>query len=244
MLEIKKQEKHIARKLTLIMITLTIVTTIMLNLSAKMLYPTIINYANMQLNKLSTLIINNAIDDSVNDNLFNEEIIDVVYQESGIASSVGFNINTINKIASNTSNQVYNNLKYIETGQIDKIEYDNLDLDIDLLKKGFIYEIPYGMAFNNTLIASSGPKLPVKFELSGDIKSNVISNITQYGINNALIEVVLSLKIKMQVIIPLCSNVNEAIYDIPLALKVITGLVPTYYQGSNTIDDKFIIPIV
>ena len=62
-------------------------------------------------------------------------------------------------------------------------------------------------------------------------------------INNALIEVIATLTIKMQVVIPLATTISEMEYPIPIAIKVIQGVVPTYFQGSNAIDDNFVIPL-
>ena len=233
------------RKLTLITLSIFICVTLTFHISAKLLYPTFLNYAKMQTNKLSTALVNKAVQTTILTDLEKDEIIKVKYQENGIASSIEFNTYVINKITSKAANSVYSNLKYIEEGNIEHIEYDRLGLEVDtnLLSKGIIYEIPYGMAFHNALLANFGPKLPVRFTVLGEITSFIESRVSQYGINNALIEVVATLKIKMQVVIPLAAADNEMNYEIPIAIKVVTGMVPTYYQGNNALSDNFVIPI-
>ena len=58
------------------------------------------------------------------------------------------------------------------------------------------------------------------------------------------VEVIATLKIKMQVVIPLATATSEIDYPIPIAIKAIAGVVPTYFQGTNTIDDNFVIPLI
>ncbi len=241
----KKNNFNVIRKLTLISLSLLISVTICFHMSAKLLYPTFLNYAKMQTNKLSTALVNKAIQSTILNDLKQDEIIKVNYQDNGIASSVEFNTYTINKITMKAASSVYSNLKYIEEGNIEQIEYDKLGLELDnsLLSKGIIYEIPYGMAFHNGLLANFGPKLPVRFTILGEILSFIESRVSQYGINNALIEVVATLTIKMLVVIPLATTTSETNYEIPIAIKVIAGMVPTYFQGNNTIDDNFVIPL-
>lgn len=241
----KKNNFNIVRKLTFITLSLFMSVFAMLHFSAKLLYPTFLNYAKMQTNKLSTALVNKAIQSTILQDLLQDELIQVTYQDNGVASSVVFNTYSINKIASKVTSSVYSNLKYVEEGNIEQIEYDQLGLEVDstLLSKGIIYEIPYGMAFNNALLANFGPRLPVRFTLLGEISSQIISNVTQYGINNALIEIVATLKVKMQVVIPLATATSEIDYPIPIAIKAITGVVPTYYQGSNNLKENFVIPL-
>lgn len=241
----QKTNFNIVRKFTFIALSLCVSVACMLHLSAKWLYPTFLNYAKMQTNKLSTALVNKAIQTTILKDLKEDEIVEVTFQENGVASSVEFNTYSINKITSKVSSSVYSHLKYVEEGNIEKIEYDKLGLEVDsnLLSKGIIYEIPYGMALNNALLANLGPRLPVRFTLLGEITSQVVCEVTQYGINNALIEVIATLIIKMQVVIPLATTISEMEYPIPIAIKVIQGVVPTYFQGSNAIDDNFVIPL-
>ena len=185
----QKTNFNIVRKLTFIALSLCVSVACMLHLSAKWLYPTFLNYAKMQTNKLSTALVNKAIQTTILKDLKEDEIVEVTFQENGVASSVEFNTYSINKITSKVSSSVYSHLKYVEEGNIEKIEYDKLGLEVDsnLLSNGIIYEIPYGMALNNALLANLGPRLPVRFTLLGEITSQVVCEVTQYGINNQVI---------------------------------------------------------
>ena len=74
-----------------------------------------------------------------------------------------------------------------------------------------------------------GPKIPVRLNIVGDITSNIKTKVTNYGINNALVEVFINMQIDEQVILPFSSKKISITNDIPVAIKMIQGTVPNYY---------------
>ena len=71
-------------------------------------------------------------------------------------------------------------------------------------------------------------------KLIGGIINNFETKITNYGINNALIELCLKLELRISVALPFVSDdvVISNVY--PLALKLINGNIPEYYAGNAT----------
>lgn len=243
---VKKHNFHIARKLTFIVLNLCISVSIAIRISSQKIKTTLLEIATMQTSKYSSVIVNNSIQEVVLDELDNNVAIEIAKKEDGTPASINFNTYIINKIVSKAVMKIYQNIIYLEKGKIEEFEFDNVNFEVsdENLKKGIIYQIPYGLIFKSPLIANMGPLLPVKFSLIGDVVSNVKSNISQYGINNALIEVEANIKIKMQVIIPLASTISDLNYNIPLAAIVVQGNVPTYYQGSNSLgENNFVVPL-
>ena len=111
------------------------------------------------------------------------------------------------------------------------------------LKKGIIFEIPSGLVFENTFFSNLGPTIPIKLNLVGDIISEVTTKVTNYGINNALIEVRICIKLTEQVILPLATNRIEIESSVPVALKLIQGTVPNYYlNGISNSSNSLTIP--
>ena len=91
------------------------------------------------------------------------------------------------------------------------------------------YSIPVGVVLNNGYLSSLGPKIPVKLELIGGVTSSIKTNITNYGINNALMEVNLDVTVTIKVIIPFISRNVSINTHIPLIIKMLNGKVPEYY---------------
>jgi len=113
--------------------------------------------------------------------------------------------------------------------------------DKENLKKGIVFKIPSGVVFNNSLLANVGPKIPVRFTLIGDVLSGVNTNVTNYGINNALLEVNVNIKLTLKVILPIASKEVNVETNVPIAIKMIQGSVPDYY--SNGLNSDFTLPL-
>lgn len=69
------------------------------------------------------------------------------------------------------------------------------------------------------------------------------TKVTNYGINSALIEVNLQIKIKEKVILPITTKEIEVISNTPIAIKLIQGTVPNYYSNGINKNETFSIPI-
>ena len=150
----------------------------------------------------------------------------------------------VNRLLSNTTNSIQVNLRYIESGEPEKLilmDEALSEYNVDDLKKGIIGNIPTGVIFNNALLANLGPKLPIRIKIMGDIISNVYTKVTNYGINNAVVEVSIKVDVTAQAILPFSSKVIQVTSDIPLTIKLMQGTVPSYYFG-NSAGGNLIVP--
>ncbi len=198
--------------------------------------PVFLALAKSETEKMATLIINDAVGKKVSDGLKTDNLFVINKDNKGKITSIDFNSVTVNKLLTTITTSVELNLKYLEEGRIDLlnlpdsilVSYDEKDL-----KKGIIYKIPSGAIFNNTVLSNIGPKIPVKLNLVGSITSNISTKTTNYGINNALIEVYVDLSVTLEVILPYTKKNTTVKTSIPVALKMIQGSVPSYYSNSN-----------
>ena len=60
--------------------------------------------------------------------------------------------------------------------------------------------------------------------------SNLKTEVTEYGINNSLIEVYINVIVDVKMILPMYANTMQIVVVVPLAVKLIQGEVPKYYQ--------------
>jgi len=77
--------------------------------------------------------------------------------------------------------------------------------------------------------------------LIGDATSNISAEVKDYGINSALIQVYVNLKINERVILPFYDKDIEITTKAPVALKVITGTVPKYYSNGLSQDSPSVV---
>ena len=73
----------------------------------------------------------------------------------------------------------------------------------------------------------------------GEVISNVETQITNYGINNALLQTNINIKLTEKVLLPISSKEINVEYNIPISLKMIQGSIPNYYF--NGIESKSIV---
>lgn len=237
----------LSNKIIIILIILLLLIVFIIRFINMRFNPVLLDYASLESRKLSSIIINNAVSKNVAQDIDINELFLITKDENNQIKTIDFNPITINKILTKTTSSVQLDLKYIEQGKIEFLNLqDNalIDYDVDKLKQGIIYEIPSGVVLGNSFLANIGPKIPVRFNLVGDIVSYINTKISDYGINNALIEVNLVLELSEQVILPFVTDKITIKTSIPIALKLVQGTVPEYYlNGIDENSNSLSIPI-
>lgn len=206
--------------------------------------PVLLDYANMEARKLASIIINDAINKNFKD--INIDELFIITKEENEIKAIDFNPIIVNQVLTNTTTLIQTNLKYLEQGKIELLNLNTdalIDYNTDKLRQGIIYEIPSGVIFGNSFLANIGPKIPVRFSLIGDIVSYVNTEVKDYGINNALIEVNIVLELSEQLILPFVTDKITIDTTIPVALKLIQGTVPNYYLNGLQNSPAITLPI-
>ena len=99
-------------------------------------------------------------------------------------------------------------------------------------KKYLAIKVPFFSYSNNILLANLGPKIYVPVNFVGSILTNIKSSITNYGMNNALVELYVTIKLTTNIISPVSKDDLLIEYDVLIASKVINGRVPEFYGGT------------
>lgn len=228
------------------LIMCVIITIIVLKIISIRVSPILMNYAELETKKLSSIVINRAVNKQLANGMNIDEMFNIIKNDNGEIATIDFNPAIVNKVLNTTTNVVLINLKAIEEGNIDFIELPDILIsnDKDKLKNGIIYEIPLGTITNSGFLSNLGPKIPIKLNIIGSVESNVKTNIKEYGINNALVEIYIRISVTEQINVPFISKRVTVTSDIPVALKVIQGSVPKYYGGTLSKQSNiFSIPI-
>ena len=244
-IKLKKRLKiKISTKITYIIVLLIIACFFFINYINKRIMPTLMNYAISDSKKLALTIMENSVDDNIIKIISEEDIFMVSKNKDEEITDISFNPVVINKVLNETTKVVNNNLKRIEKGDISNITYINKeDYNIKKLKNGVIAELPIGIATNNSLLSNIGPKIPVKISMSGNVISNVFTKTRNYGINSLMVEVYAHIEVNETVMIPFYKKEVKVQNNIPIAIKIVQGKIPEYYNGLNKESSIFSIPI-
>ena len=242
-----KSSKNKINFVILVIISLIISVFLVFKYINTRVSPLLLDYAEIESKKLSSIIVSKAINNEIAKEMTVENLFIITKSDNGEIRTIDFNPVLVNQLLLKATTAVQTNLKYLEDGDIDKLELgDNalINYDPDNLREGIFYKVPSGIVFNNALLANLGPKIPVRFSLIGDIIANITTSVTNYGINNALIDAKISLKLNQRVILPVATRDISVEVTVPIALKIVQGVVPEYYfNGFSTNSEVFTLPI-
>lgn len=167
-------------------------------------------------------------------------IISDIITESIKESDIISNANNLIK-CSYTDEQKIESI-YIDSSIVTKILTSvNSNLSV-MLKEGIIeesiesIELPLGMLISKALFTTLGPNINIEVLPTTLYKTDIITDLVEYGINNSLFEVYLNIIIEIETIIPLKQTTINYNTNILLSSVVVQGEVPYYYYlGEGTI---------
>ena len=213
----------------------------------KAVAPYMFNYATSEAKKISTMVINSAIETHITNKTKAQELFTIKSDSNGEIKSIDFNTAIVNSYLTEATKSIQVNMKNIEDGNIDELEFADVILkqyDRNDLKKGIVYRLSSGALLSNPFFANLGPKIPVKVSLMGEVTSSISTEVKNYGINNALIQVYVNLNITEQVLLPVFTRKIHINSKVPIAMKLINGSIPSYYMnGLNSTSPSLMVPV-
>lgn len=235
-INLKKRKKHKKlNKIVIITIISLILVAFLLKYINKEISPKLINYASLEIKKLSNIIITESINEEEFERLNVDDIYKITKNNNNEILTVDINTVILNKMIKKTTENIQERLKKLEKGEVDENNQEN--------KNGVVLKIPLGEIYNNFLLADLGPKIPVKLKIIGNIETKINTNVKNYGINSSLIELSLDITVKEKVILPISTNEIRVNQTFPLTIKMIEGKIPNYYSNGINKSEILSIPI-
>lgn len=155
--------------------------------------------------------------------------------------SVDYNLEKTYKTLTDVSSVLKNALNDLENGKIDVKLYDKY---LESNKNGLVLNIPLFLSSNNIFLNNLGPKIPVIISFNGTLLTNIKTKVTNYGLNNALLEIYITVEMEKLVITPINKDDDKFYYDILIGALVVNGTVPNFYGGTYENNSKiFDVPI-
>ena len=215
----------------IILILVFIVTSFNLFYIGKKIDKLIKPYIDIEVERLTNNLIVKRIHKSINKEKISDILL-ITKNNKNEIEKISYDTYKINKIKSNITLDVQNTLMDLNNGKVDN--YFILDRikksKFSKVKNGIICDINIDSIFNSSLFANVGPTIPIKLVFSDQINSDIDIDIKEYGINNAIVEVFLVIKIKEQIIMPFSSKRKEIVIREPLTIDIIQGVIPNYYN--------------
>ena len=184
------------------------------------------NYAEGEIKRLITTVINKSITDDITDDFNVSDLFITSTDLNTKTIIVDFDPVILNRSMARISDLVYDNLKLISEKDLDTLKKYNVS--------DSIFYIPTGVIFKNSVLLNNlGPKIPVKMEIISSVNPNIETKVSEYGINNSLVEVFIHVIVSVRMILPTMSKEMEIVVVVPLAVKLIQGNIPENYLNTK-----------
>lgn len=224
--------------ITLILFVFSIIFTLWF--IDKGISPPLMEIAERKTVEFATRTINSAVKST--ESLSFDDLVDITIDANGNVSTLGWNSQAVNRtLRTATERAEYflygmNNGEQLELDDPDFEAHDFSDDVGDLPKRDpTVVEIPIGQATGNAILANLGPKIPVHFEIVGNITTDVIHEVKEFGVNAALLEIYIPVSVQVQIVIPFSTTVADISTRVFVDSRVIMGDVPKFFsQGSDS----------
>ena len=211
--------------LLLIVIIVIVVAYAMLKVFTIKSESILLNYAENKSKELSLLLIIDSIE-KLRSKYNIEDIIVIKKNVNDEIVSLDFDNTKINEFNLKVSENIQKKLIKLEKNKKNNLTEEYYEGKVDI-----IYNVPMSIVYDVPILVGIGPKVPFKLDVLGNVFTEILTNIKDYGINNSLIEMQLKLKINVQIILPFSSKNIIVENKIPLKTKIIQGKIPEYYGG-------------
>ena len=225
-----KKKSHLLT-FSLYLITTTIICAItFIYFFTKQLGRGLIDCAEDEVSHLTSLIMSNCIKKYL-DETPSLNLIEIERNNNSI-ERIQYNTKILNQTKTKILDMLEVDLDYMVDGNLDKIGLNQNKLSdeyYEKTEKGILFMVSIGSSTGNPFFSNLGPKIPLNLKTIGDATADITTNIKEYGMNNALIEISIKLEAKLIIHMPFLSKEVITTNTIPLTIELIQGKVPGYY---------------
>ncbi|HLR70618.1 MAG TPA: sporulation protein YunB [Pseudogracilibacillus sp.] len=227
--------RHLLLLTTIIFFTVIILTLWLIDRGIR---PTLMDIANEKTIEFATRTINSAVK-STEDISFDDLVVTEM-DNNGNVATMGWNSEAVNRALRLATERAEYFLYGMNKGeQLDVDDHDIRPIEfgdsVDELaaKDPTVVEIPLGQATGNTVLANLGPKIPVHFEIVGSLRSDVVHEIKEFGVNAALVEIFIPVEVNIRIVVPFSTETAEVSTRVFIDSRVIMGDVPEFYNAGS-----------
>ncbi|MDD4705590.1 MAG: sporulation protein YunB [Bacilli bacterium] len=152
-----------------------------------------------------------------------EELIVINKDKEDVISHIDFKLDKGYEVILNIKEQIENEVIDLKNGK--------LHSPAIAINDNLIIKVPYYAWSDNILLMNLGPKIYIKINLLENVRGDLYTKVTGYGINSLLINLYITLYIKESLLYPASSEQIEYKFDMLVASKVIQGKIPEFYNG-------------
>jgi sporulation protein YunB len=195
------------------MIVLTVFSTVQMYYYVEShLRPTFVKIAEVESKKMASEAINDSIAKKISEEANYSKLVNLTQRQDGKLTAGYFDLQEATKIQYRLTSHIQEELHHLEEEQI---------------------EVPIGVAFDNVILASLSPNVPVRVAPVGHVQSQVGYETKEVGINQTVHVLYLDIQVEVEVIVPFATRPSELHTKVPIAYLVMVGDVPQMVYNSK-----------
>lgn len=224
----KRKNKNTMKLMFVVFFCVLVCAFIFFNCYSKKTSTKVVPLVDQKIDKIIYQFFSDLITSDVINNESVNDILEISKNSQGEILTVNYDLEKTYKILTDVSNILKNGINNLENGKIDVTIYDKY---ITSGKNGLILNIPLFLGSDNIFLNNIGPMIPVLINFNESLLTNIKTKVTNYGFNNALLEVYITVEMKKLIIVPFKETEEKFYYDILIGALVVNGSVPEFYGG-------------
>lgn len=236
----KRNNKNTMNKFMFVVFFCAFIFAILLfNYYSKSVTPSVTTLVNQKIDKILYQFFSDLITDEVINKKSVNDILEINKNSKDEIISVNYNLEKSYKILTDVSSILKTGIYNLENGKIGVITYDKY---LSCGKNGLILYVPFFLGSNKVFLNNLGPKIPVLINFNESLLTNLKTKVTNYGFNNALLEIYITVEMHKLIISPMSEKTEKFYYDVLISALVVNGSVPKFY-GETYETNKGILDI-
>ncbi len=209
----KTKKKPIIKKILLTIVIILVLSFNFLSFIGNKITPKVTSLAKVSLNHHIKNVASNFKEYTYN----NKDILIPTYNNKNEVTSLTYDMKVVYEIAGAFTSNIKSSLKE---------KNNSIPFITETNNNKILFMIPIGALSNQALFTNMGPKIPVQIYFVDNVFTEIKTKVTDYGINNALIEIYLSINLTYEIVSPFVREQVTLNYNLPIDQKIITGVVP------------------
>ncbi len=209
----KTKKKPIIKKILFTIVIIIVLSFNFLSFIGNKITPKVTSLAKVSLNHHLKNVASNFKEYTYN----NKDILIPTYNNKNEVTSLTYDMKVVYEIAGAFTSNIKSSLKE---------KNNNIPFITETNNNKILFMIPIGALSNQALFTNMGPKIPVQIYFVDNVFTEIKTKVTDYGINNALIEIYLSINLTYEIVSPFVREQVTLNYNLPIDQKIITGVVP------------------
>lgn len=205
--------------------------------------PMLDKYINMEAERIVTGIVTNSVNGLIKDNF--TDYLEITKNDKDDIKYITYNTKEVNSLLEVINKSIQEKLIELEEGKTTNLNIaTNLKRgNFNKVKRGVVYEIPFGSLNGSSLFGNIGPSIPIKMSFIGQITSNFRIKANNYGINNLVLEAYIETEVMSQSTMPVSSKRKNIKVKVPVSVEIIEGNIPLYYGNIDNLSNNQTLPI-